>query len=89
MFGLAARDAHPPPQLEPWSGGYAGIHLAAAAAVFSVQPDAALKNSADSAVQQLLSHRLPHGYIGPWPSKFEVETPRLPQSVCAATVFRF
>lgn len=74
MFDVSQRDADPPPALDPWSGGLAGLHLAATAQSLAVGPDEQLRAAGDAAVQSLLSHRTPHGYIGPWPSKFEVRT---------------
>lgn len=72
MFVGENRDSKPAPELDPWSGGYAGIHIAIATESYAARNDVLLKEAVDKAVQRLLSHRTPHGYIGPWPTKFEV-----------------
>ena len=80
MFALARRNGDPPPTLEPWSGGYAGLYLTIGAESYSSLPDPRLKSCLDTAVQRLLSHRTPYGYIGPWPTAFEVRV--MHQSDC-------
>lgn len=65
MFRL--RDRHPPPQLVPWAGEFAGKYLCSAVPALRQTDQPALQAHLSNFVAQLLATQADDGYLGPFP----------------------